>query len=130
MTSSTKTKAKPTPKKPIKSTGKSTEPVAKPAVYKAAQPAKVGVGILRKKELIDTVVKRSGVKKKDAKPVIEAMLAELGEMLADGREMALPPLGRVKINRQKPVANGRVIVLKLRQRDRLKADLTKVAAAE
>ena len=56
---------------------------------------------LKKKELINTVVERSGIKKKDAKPVIEAMLAVLGQTLAEGREMNLQPLGKIKINRAK-----------------------------
>jgi DNA-binding protein HU-alpha len=72
---------------------------------------------LRKRELIDRIVKRSGVKKKAAKPVVEALLAELGETLASGRELVLPPLGRIKINREKALANGRVMILKVRQKD-------------
>lgn len=72
---------------------------------------------LRKKELIDRVVARSGVKKKDAKPVVEALLAELGDALASEREMVLPPLGKLSVNRQKSLPNGRVLILKVRQRD-------------
>ena len=44
---------------------------------------------MRKKELIDLVVERSGLKKKDAKPIIEATLAILGGALADTRELDL-----------------------------------------
>lgn len=73
---------------------------------------------VRKRELIDSVVRRSGIKKRDAKPVVEAMLAELGEALADGRDLILPPLGRGIINREKVMPDGRVIILKLRQKDR------------
>ncbi|WP_245723249.1 HU family DNA-binding protein [Lutimaribacter saemankumensis] len=72
---------------------------------------------MKKKELIDVVVKRSGIKKKDAKPVVEAMLAVLGEELARGREMNVKPLGKVKINRIKQLPNGRVVMCKLRQND-------------
>ncbi|WP_298911754.1 HU family DNA-binding protein [uncultured Roseobacter sp.] len=70
---------------------------------------------LRKKELIESVVARTGLKKRDAKPVVEAMLAELGESLAAGRSLNLPPLGRVRINREKTLANGRVMIVKVRQ---------------
>lgn len=80
--------------------------------------------LLRKRELVDNVVRRSGVKKKDAKPVVEAMLAELGEALATGRELALPPLGRVVINREKELPDGRVIILKLRQKSRQTAPIS------
>ena len=74
---------------------------------------------LKKKELIDTVVERSGIKKKDAKPVVEAMLAVLGQTLADGREMNLQPLGKIKINRAKDVQGGKVLVTKIRQSNRV-----------
>jgi DNA-binding protein HU-alpha len=72
--------------------------------------------VLRKKELIEKVVARSGVKKKDAKPVVEAVLAELGVALTSNRGMALPPLGKIKINRNKPLPNGRVSIVKVRQK--------------
>ncbi|WP_375266398.1 HU family DNA-binding protein [Planktotalea sp.] len=74
---------------------------------------------LKKKELIDTVVERSGIKKKDAKPVVEAMLAVLGQTLADGREMNLQPLGKIKINRAKDAQGGKVLVTKIRQSNRV-----------
>ncbi len=72
---------------------------------------------LKKKELIDMVVDRSGIKKKDAKPVIEAMLAVLGETIASGRELNLQPFGKLRINRAIDKANGMVFVCKLRQSD-------------
>jgi hypothetical protein len=55
------------------------------------------------------------VKKRDAKPVIEAALDVLGEALADSRELILPPLGRFVVRKQRQTPNGRVITLKLRQ---------------
>jgi nucleoid DNA-binding protein len=55
------------------------------------------------------------VKKRDAKPVIEAALDVLGEALADSRELILPPLGRFVVRKQRQNPNGRVITLKLRQ---------------
>lgn len=70
---------------------------------------------MRKKELIDLVVERSGIKKKDAKPVIEAMLAVLGETIGGGRELNLQPLGKLRINRSVERNNGRITICKLRQ---------------
>ena len=70
---------------------------------------------MRKKELIDLVVERSGMKKKDAKPIVEATLAILGEALAEARELNLQPLGKVKVRREKLMPNGRVLVTKIRQ---------------
>ena len=74
---------------------------------------------LKKKELIKIVTERSGIKKKDAKPVIEAMLAVLGQTLAEGREMNLQPLGKVRINRAKDVQGGKVLITKIRQSNRV-----------
>lgn len=85
-----------------------------PKVVKTAEPT-VLAPELKKKELIDLVVARSGVKKKDAKPAIEALLAILGESIAEGRELNLQPLGKLRINRSEDKGNGRVIVCKLRQ---------------
>lgn len=87
---------------------------ATPTVVDAPQSVILGP-VMRKKELIDQVVKRSGIKKKDAKPVVESMLSVLGEALADNRELVLPPFGKVKVRREKQMPNGRVMVVKVRQ---------------
>ena len=93
------------------------KPVAKPAA-KAADLAKVDeVPVLRKKELIERVVARSGVKKKDAKPTIEAMLAVLGEALAAGEELNLQPLGKVMVKKTKELPNAKMMVCRIRQRN-------------
>lgn len=86
----------------------------KPTVVKTAVPL-VTTPEMKKKELIDAVVTRSGIKKKDAKPVVEAMLAILGEELGEGRELNLQPMGKMKINRIKQQANGRIVMCKLRR---------------
>ncbi|SLN61433.1 Bacterial DNA-binding protein [Roseovarius litorisediminis] len=70
---------------------------------------------LKKRELIDRVVERSDIKTKFAKPVIEAALAVLGEALAEGRELNLQPMGKLKYNRTKETENARIIVAKIRQ---------------
>ena len=94
-------------------------PVAVKPTYadmvKMTKPVGVEGAELKKKELIELVVERSGIKKKDAKPVIEAMLAVLGETIAKGREMNLQPFGRVKYNRTKETTSARVVVTKIRQ---------------
>ena len=91
-----------------------------PEVVKTESP-KVADPELRKKELIDTVVAMSGVKKRDAKPVIEAMLSVLGETIAEGRELNLAPLGKLKITRMKKTTKAQVITARLRRNDRSQA---------
>ncbi len=98
-----------------KTRSRAAKSVSKPKAT-AAEPVKPPADLLRKKELVERVVKRSGVKKKDAKPVIEVLLAELGEALAAGRGCALPPLGRLVVNREKELEDGRVIIVKVRQK--------------
>ncbi|ARE85169.1 integration host factor subunit alpha [Roseovarius mucosus] len=70
---------------------------------------------LKKQELIDKVLAKGDIKKKNAKPVVEAVLEVLGEVLAEGREINLPPLGKIKINRVRDMANARIIIAKIRQ---------------
>jgi len=89
--------------------------VAEPSVVETLSPVVVS-NELRKKELFELVVARSGMKKKDVKPVVEAMLSVLGDAWAEQREMDLPPLGKFKVQRGKELSDGRVLVLKLRQK--------------
>ena len=103
-------------------------PKVEAVVVEGPQPVVSGP-VMRKKELIDAVVERSGIKKKDAKPVVEAMLAVLGEALADSRELNIQPLGKVKVRRAKQMQNGRVLVTKIRQSTALGADGEEIPTA-
>ncbi|WP_082181981.1 HU family DNA-binding protein [Aestuariivita boseongensis] len=114
------TAAKSKAKKPRTATSTATRrasgktPAVTPKLVEVKE-ATVAKPALRKKELIELVVERSGAKKKDAKPAIEAALAVLGEALADGRELNLKPFGKLKIARQEEKSNGTVIVCRVRQ---------------
>lgn len=94
-----------------------TPPTALGAAVKApTSPLAAEPHMLRKKELIERVVARSGVKKKDAKPTIEAMLAVLGEALSKGEELNLHPLGKMKVTRVIEKPNAKVMVTKVRRK--------------
>ena len=121
----TKTSAKAAPKtapKPVMAAEVETavvEVVAPPApvepkLVTSTVPVVTGPE-MKKKELVDRVVTRSGIKKKDAKPVVEAMLAVLGAAMAEGRELNLQPMGRLKVARVKDTGNGQVLVCRVRQ---------------
>src|SRR6056297_613720 len=100
-----------------KSTAAPAEPAAaapKPVVV-AENASETALPDLKRQELLAQVVERSEVKKKFAKPVLEAALALIGEALAEGRDLNLEPLGKVKINRTRQMANGRVTVARIRQ---------------
>ena len=118
-----KTAAKPkaSAKAPVaaKATAAKTALKAKPAKRSSAKPkaaasdgAKVAV---RLKDLIDRVVATLGVKKKDAKPVIEATLKHLGDALEAGEAMILQPLGRIRVNKAKGTASGDMLTVKLKR---------------
>ncbi len=101
-----------------------TRKATKPAAKSKAQPAPTLVTVsepvisapeLKKRDLINLVVERAGIKKKDAKPAIEAALAVLGEALAEGRELNMRPLGKVKVTRMEKKSNGQLIVCRVRQ---------------
>lgn len=82
---------------------------------------------LRFKDLLDRVVARSGTRKKDAKGVVEATLAVLGEALAKGESLNLPEFGKARVNRQKGEGGVETMVVKLR---RVMPKAVKVAPAE
>ncbi len=115
MATTTKKKTTTPPKKPT--TARAAPKVMKKAVTpKPIAKPEADVPVLRKKELIERVVARSGIKKKDAKPTIEAMLAVLGEALSSGEELNLQPLGKVMVKRVKEQPNAKVMVCRIRQR--------------
>jgi nucleoid DNA-binding protein len=70
---------------------------------------------IRKKELVERVVAASGAKKKQVKEIVEHTLKVLGEALAKGEELNLPPFGKAKVNRSKGSDTGTTMMVKLKQ---------------
>jgi nucleoid DNA-binding protein len=70
---------------------------------------------LRKKDLIARVVKAAGSKRKDTRDIVEAVLTVLGDALAAGETLALPPFGKARVNRQRDVEGGEMLTVKLRR---------------
>ncbi len=90
--------------------------VAKAAVAAVAASSDAKGATLRKKELIERVAKAAGAKKKDAREIVEATLTVLGEALAAGETLALPPFGKARVNRHRDVAGGgEMLTVKLRR---------------
>lgn len=88
------------------------------------QPKPVVLGpMMRKPELIDAVVAKSGMKKKDVKPIVEATLAVLGAALQDARELNLEPMGKIKVTREKKRPVGKVLVARIRQTQDLPSEV-------
>ncbi|MCU0904267.1 MAG: HU family DNA-binding protein [Tabrizicola sp.] len=117
-----------TPKDTEKKPAKAAKPDAPAAKAKsAAKPAlKVveadtapeakGAGV-KLKDLIDSVAAATGAKKPEVKKTVEATLAALGEALATGKSLSVPPLGKLRVVKNK----GPALTLKLRLADGAKA---------
>lgn len=101
--------------KPIMKASVASAMVVKPTVLPAAEPK---APLLNKKALIDSVVLRSGIKKKYAKPVVEAMLEVLGENVALKKDMNLQPFGKILMRKQMDKDSATVSVVKIRQSKR------------
>jgi nucleoid DNA-binding protein len=93
-------------------TTKTIKPVAVLVPGDAVTPLKAKVQ-LKKKDFYERATGKSGLKKPDAKAAIDATLATLAEALAAGQEVIIPPLGKIKMTREKTTKQGRVLMLRL-----------------
>lgn len=91
---------------PVARSRRTAPVVADVPVVKAGAPVK-------KKEFAERVAARSGLRRSDAKTALDAILAALAEALADGQELILPPLGRIKVTRDKAGKNNRVLTVRV-----------------
>ncbi len=69
--------------------------------------------ILKKKDFMDRAIEKSGLRKADAKAGVDATLAVLAEALSKGEEIILPPLGKLKVTREKAHPRGKILMLRL-----------------
>ncbi|PRY94936.1 DNA-binding protein [Hasllibacter halocynthiae] len=79
--------------------------------------APAAAALLGRKQLIERAVARSGLKRKDVRPAVEAALAVMGDALAAGEGLNLPPLGKLRVQRRKAVGNGEVLIARIRRKD-------------
>lgn len=114
-----------TPKTSEDKPAKTKAAKAKPGAEVAAKPVLTVVetepeaagGMMKLKDLIESVASTTGGKKPDVKAAVEATLAAMGEALATGKSLALPPLGKLRVVKNK----GPALTLKLRLADGAKA---------
>ena len=69
---------------------------------------------VKMKELLAAVVAKTGAKKKDAKDVVDAVLAEMAAALTAGKSLSLPPLGNLRVAKTQEKGGATMMVLKLR----------------
>lgn len=72
--------------------------------------------IVQKREFLDRVATAAGVRKTDARAVVDATLEQLGHAFACGETLALPPFGRARVTRKTDEKGAEVIVLRLRRK--------------
>lgn len=71
---------------------------------------------MQKRDFIDCVLAETGARRAEARPIIEATLAQLGRVLSSGQTLAVPPLGRARIATERDGRGREVITLRLRRR--------------
>jgi nucleoid DNA-binding protein len=103
----------------VKTTSKTkTTAKAKPAKVEAPSEIVAEVvaprDVLTKKDIIARAVEISGVKKKDARPSVEAALQVVLSALAEGNEVNVPPYGKIRIVKEKAIKGGKMITAKIR----------------
>jgi len=56
--------------------------------------------VVRKKDFVERVALVAGVKKGKVREITDAVLQVLGEALANGESLAVPPLGKLRVTKQ------------------------------
>ena len=110
-------KDKTTRAKPVAKVARPGAVLAKPTLVSEAPVAfeAEAVRILRKKELFDSVVEKTGAKKRDVKPVVEAALEVIAAALAAEEMVVLPFLGNARVVRRKDTPRGEALIVRRRQ---------------
>jgi Bacterial DNA-binding protein len=103
--------------KPAKAKPEAAKVAAQAPEATAVETAVASAGQMKLKDLIDSVAAKTGGKKPEVKAVVEATLAALGEALATGKALVVPPLGKLRVVKNK----GPALTLKLRLADGAKA---------
>ena len=118
------TTRKPT-KKAAASKAKATKTVSEAAApAETTKPSLVMVpnNKVKRSEFVARVAERSGLRSNQVKPVLEAVLEELGQILLNGEELKHPSLGKLSVNRRKELAAANVVHCKLRRQKPQAAD--------
>lgn len=90
------------------------KPSAKPAPAEVVAEVIAARNVLKKKDIVDRAVEVSGVKKKDARPAVEAAISVVLAALAAGNDISFPPHGKIRIVKSKDVPGGQMITAKIR----------------
>ncbi|MEM6307390.1 MAG: HU family DNA-binding protein [Pseudomonadota bacterium] len=90
------------------------QPASAVPVTPADAPKGLPENVFKKKELVDTVAEQTGEKRAIVKKIIEATLTVMSENVVAQRDLALPPLGKLRILDERVVQGAHVLKCKLR----------------
>ncbi|WP_417809124.1 HU family DNA-binding protein [Thioclava sp.] len=119
-----KTTVKSATKAPAKPRAVKSAPASAATLSVASHPVETPETkvVVSKKTFVERVMIAAGVNKGQARQMSEAVLKVLGEALSDGEELSVPPLGKLKINRQFEKNGDEILVVKLRRPSGMLAD--------
>lgn len=108
-----------TPRAPAKTTRPKAKPSAKASTKTAAKPVEKAAPAeekrILKKHLIEKVARRSGLRKNEVRPVLDALLEVIGGNLAEDTQMVLQPLGKIMVKQAKDADGAVVYTCKIRR---------------
>lgn len=106
----------PKSKAAAKATAKPSDKPALKAVTvpKSDSKPKTKIEALKRRALLEAVAMRVGVKRTDAREVMDAVLVEMAEALDQGRDLILPPFGKVMLRKDKDGQDGRPMVARIK----------------
>ena len=95
------------------------KPSDKPALKAVTAPKsdskpKAKIEALKRRALLEAVAMRVGFKRTDARDVMDAVLVEMAEALDQGRDLILPPFGKVMLRKDKDGQDGRPMVARIK----------------
>lgn len=77
-----------------------------------------GTEAFKRRDLVQLVSERAGVKKSDARDLMDVILDEIAKALHEGKDLHLPPIGKISIKRRAEQANGDVLTAKIKLKPR------------
>lgn len=94
-----RTKAKAAPRKSASKAPKAAAPAITAAL--APDQADRDASLLKRRDLLNRVAKKSSLPKGDLRTTLDLVLTEIGAALDEGHDLALPPLGKLRLVRRK-----------------------------
>ncbi|SEW21574.1 DNA-binding protein [Aliiroseovarius sediminilitoris] len=115
VSSKSKSKATRSPAAASKAAATTAAPKAKATKPIEGRPTTPSDPVVKTKDMLARVAARTDLRPNQVRDVYEAVLEELGTALMRGEKLRLPPLGMIKVNRQKTLPDADVLICKIRR---------------